>query len=414
MIKTRHNSPERRRLKQLETIGTLDAEAFEELTAKLHVETIPAGRRLFVQGHTDQWVFYLLQGKIRLNWGDGHSETIAADSAAADYPLANEQPRPATATTLEPIEFIRIDANLLEVLANEPVRRRVQVEEIREDDARISNRLFFALYSDYMQDTLKLPQLPEVALKVREAVQNPLCDIARVARIIQADPVLAGKLIRAANSPLYGVQSPITTCQHAVGYLGLKTTRDLITSYALRDLFHSHSALLNRRMQQLWQHSVMTASLCYVLAGMTPGLDPDRALLLGLLHDIGTLAVIGYAEQFPEMDNSDALLDESIHALRSQVGAMVLRQWQFGAETVEVAMEAENWQRDPASRADYADLLVIAQQIECRAAEELPTDALAQLPAYGKLARGKLDAELVAAILTEARDEVSSTFELLD
>jgi len=401
---------DRQRLQTLQPLDRLRPEAFEELATKTRVETCHAGRRLFMRGRRDQWTVYLLAGRLRLDWNDGSSEEISADSLAARTPLANQQPRPATATAVNTVRYIRIDNTLLEILGRDLRRDSYSLQEITEDDPHLSNRLFYRIFRDYMADTLELPHLPEVALKVREAVRDPECDVRKVTRLIQTDPVLAARLVQVANSALYGVQTPIGSCSAAVIFLGLERTRSLVTSFTLRQLFQSDSPLLRERMQALWQHSALVGAVAHVLADLTPGMDPDRALLLGLLHNIGAVPVIHYAGRFPELAGDAEQLEESISALRNQVGAMILRQWRFGEETVGILLDSSSWQRDPADRPDYADLLVVAQYLV--AAE--PRPSAAEIPAYGKIARGTLEPDLEARLLAEAREEVARTLQLLE
>ncbi len=407
-------NPDRQTLRSLQIIGTLTAGDFEELAHKTVVEEYTAGRRLFLRGRQDQWTYYLLQGQLRLDWSDGGSEILSGGTTAAAAPVANVRPREASATALDRIRFIRIDNNLLEVLSHGAGPESYQLEEVQADDAAPQNRLFYAIYRDFLDDKLQLPQLPDVALKVREAVQNPDCDAAHVAHIIQADPVLAAHLVQAANSPLYGTQTPINSCRAVVMFLGLNTTRDLVLTYTLRELFRTDSALLRERMSTLWRHSALVGAVSFVLAGMTPGLDKDRALLAGLLHDIGELPVIHYATHEPELAADAALLEQSLHALRGQVGAMVLRRWHFGNETVSIALEAEDWQRDPANVADYSDVVLIAQRLLDMTMDEEGMAQLTALPAWHKLARGRLDAELAADVLREAHDDVADMLQLMN
>lgn len=404
----------RRQLESLEIIGKLSPEGFDELVHKLQVERLPKGRRLFSQGQEDNWVYYLLEGAIELEWHDGVTETLFAGDLAARSPLANQQPRSATATTLKPVEYIRIDSNLLEILSNRDSDSLYQVDVIEGDDEAPQNQLFYLVYQAYMNDTLQLPHLPEVAVKVRRAVQSPDCEVETISRIIQTDSALAAKLVRAANSPLYGVTSPIRTCRNAVIYLGLKVTRDLIISYSLRELFKTRSLRLKKHMRRLWQHNAHIGATCYTLAGMTPGLDPERAMLLGLVHDIGVLPIINYASSIPALFDSEEKLDETISALRSQIGAMVLRKWEFGEESVNAAMEAENWHRDPAVKADYTDIIITAHMISGMPAHE--ADILIKsghVPALKKVARGMLNEELLAQIRQEAEEEVAEVLHLI-
>lgn len=408
-----HISAVRRFLQTLHPLDGFGAAELDELAQKTELEESLPGRRLFLRGRRDPWTFYLLDGTLQLEWPDGRREVMRGGDAAARQPLNNVQPHTATATAIDHVRFIRFNTTLLEVLAHAVAPDSYQLEEIGADAAEPRQRLFHAIFRDYLAGALQLPHLPDVAVRVREAVQDPDCDANEVAHLIQTDPVLAARLVQAANSPLYGVQTPIHSCRGAVMFLGLGTTRDLVLAYTLRELFHTDSSLLRQRMRALWQHSVLVGAVSYVLASMTPGMDKDRALLAGLLHDIGALPVISYAGHEPALAQEAALLDTAIAALRGQVGAMVLRQWKFGNETVNIVLEAEDWQRDPVAQAEYADVIVIAQQLLL--AEETP-DHLAevmQLPAWHKLARGRLDQTLATEVLHEARSDVADVLQLL-
>lgn len=403
----------RRILQSLKVFENLTPEAFTDLLHQLQVERLPAGRQLFARGQRDHWVFFMVQGELELEWGDGGREVLHAGDAATHYPLADQQPRPATATTRTPVLFVRFHNTLMEVLIHQLDSEQYQVEEIVEDDAQPRNRLLSAIYHDYMRDRLALPHLPDVALKIHRAVQDPECDVEVITRIIRSDPALAVKLIKAANSALYNVPTPIRSIHGAVVYLGLPTTRELVTTLALRELFKVDSKRLQRRMRELWEHSAMVASVSYVLGQMTPGINPERALLLGLLHDIGKLPLISYAAAFAELADSEAQLDEAIAALRGPVGAMILRKWEFGDETVAVALEAEHWQRDPDPRADYADVVLVAQLICDEHREVRALLGQGVVPAYRKIARGMLDEQWREDLLREARRDVAETLILM-
>lgn len=403
----------RRYLQTLHPLDRFGPAELDELAQKTQIEESHPDRRLFLRGHSDPWTYYLLDGTVQLDWSDGRHELLRGGSDATRQPLNDVQPRTATATTLDRVRFIRFNTTLLEVLSRTVSPASYQLEEINADADEPRQRLFHAIFRDYLAGALQLPHLPDVAMRVREAVQDPDCDANEVAHLIQTDPVLAARLVQAANSPLYGVQTPIYSCKGAVMFLGLGTTRDLVLTYTLRELFHTNSPLLQQRMRALWQHSVLVGAVSYVLAGMTPGLDKDRALLIGLLHDIGALPVIDYASREPELAQDATLLGQAIDALRGQVGAMVLRQWKFGSETVNIALDAEDWQRDPVAQAEYADAVVIAQQLLLSEEQPEQLEHAMQLPAWHKLARGKLDAELAAEILREARRDVADVLQLL-
>ncbi|MDH3281711.1 MAG: HDOD domain-containing protein, partial [Gammaproteobacteria bacterium] len=111
------------------------------------------------------------------------------------------------------------------------------VENIEGGDELRDNLLFHEIYQVCINETLKLPSLPDVAMKVRIAVEDEHADAARVARVVEADPPIAAKLIKAANSAFSRGQKPVDKTSGAIVRLGTDTTKQLVISFALKDLF---------------------------------------------------------------------------------------------------------------------------------------------------------------------------------
>ncbi|HKJ77615.1 MAG TPA: cyclic nucleotide-binding domain-containing protein, partial [Gammaproteobacteria bacterium] len=140
--------PDRTTLRSLKGLDNLPATALEELQQKLRVSELPAGRQLFVRGRRDAHRHYLLAGSVRLEYDDGTVAEVTGGSEAARSPLADEQPRRATATATTAVRFLRVDRDLLEVLGGAGEGGVIGVEEIGEQDEDADNRLFHALYHD--------------------------------------------------------------------------------------------------------------------------------------------------------------------------------------------------------------------------------------------------------------------------
>ena len=93
-----------------------------------------------------------------------------------------------------------------------------------------------------------------------------------------------------------------------------------------------------------------------------PGIfDPEEAMLAGLLHDIGMVAVLSYAEKFPDIAADTNQIEVALNALHGQVGAMIMRKWGFSEAFVIASLEGDTWHRDPNMPVDYCDLVVVAQ-----------------------------------------------------
>jgi HD-like signal output (HDOD) protein len=271
------------------------------------------------------------------------------------------------------------------------------------------NRLTLQIYEDLNADRLLLPSLPHVAVRIGEAVNDADSDARRVAALIETDPAIAVKIVKAANSARFGGVSQIATVAEAVARLGMQNTQILVITFALRELFRTSSKALEKRMLELWEHSRKVAAMTQVLAEKAGGFNVHEALLAGLVHDIGVLAVVGYARGFPDVVAHPDALEASIRALRSQLSGMILSKWQLPHELVTAAKEAENWYRDKDGKADYADLIIVAQVHEGIAGDLDP----AQIPALGRLGLSPQEVDKGLEILHEAEDEIAAAKALL-
>lgn len=131
----------------------------------------------------------------------------------------------------------------------------------------------------------KLPVFPAVALEAVKVAADPMANTARLEQIVIRDPVLAGEILKAANSPLRSPSRPIRSIRQAVMYIGARDTCRILTAAALRPLFQSPL------LEPLWTHSLEVAKISEELARLSGRGEPELAFLAGLLHDIGRLAL---------------------------------------------------------------------------------------------------------------------------
>lgn len=261
---------------------------------------------------------------------------------------------------------------------------------------------------------LQLPSLPEVVLAIRDAVQDDRKGVTHIARLLQMDPILSARVLKIANSPLYHTGAPLTDIKLAVVRLGLSVTRNLVTCLVMHNLFEVNSSAMRQRIRELWQHSSRVAAIAQALARTQRGLSPEKALMAGLLHDIGVLPILVYADQFAGTELVGSVLDDAIATLRAELGNAALASWQMDADIVEVPLLVEQYRRDHAGEADYADLVIVAHihsYFGQRTSAPLP--ALHQTPAFGKLAISKLGPEASLELLHQANTEIAATVRML-
>tara|TARA_R110001583_G_scaffold177418_2_gene332565 strand:+ start:69268 stop:70110 length:843 start_codon:yes stop_codon:yes gene_type:complete len=216
------------------------------------------------------------------------------------------------------------------------------------------------ILADLENGTLVLPTLPEVALKVRDVVDDPETTSAKLADIIVTDPALSTRLLKVANSALYRGRVPVESVQMAVSRLGLTMVRNLVTSLVMEQMFQATSNRLEKHLHDLWEHSTEVAAISQVIASKQPGIKADEAMLAGLIHDIGVLPILMKAEDSPEILKDPTVLDSLILRLHTRIGAAILRSWKFPESLIAVAAEHENFERDTGNEPDLVDIIQVA------------------------------------------------------
>ena len=269
------------------------------------------------------------------------------------------------------------------------------------------NGLFSQVYRRMLKDQVQLPALPDVALRIRAAMQDPDYSVASVARSIQADAGTSAYLLRISNSALYRGVAKVSTVDAAVARLGVVTVRNLVTSYALRAMFTTRSSLLARLMRDRWARSARLAALAAVVAQKCGNFSRDRAMLAGLIQDIGMLPLIGALEARKQSLPDPERIVATLRQFSGKVGVVLLKHWNFDDELVDVAVTRGQWMRDSDAPADLSDLLIVAR-LHVMAVNPNRGDIprVDEVPAFHKLPLGGVSDNAQLNILLEAETQV--------
>jgi len=417
MAKEEHPSIET--LRHLSTLQDLGRAQLEDLSDHLYLQQANKKDQLIHLGDDSTSTLYLIEGDVQLVAADGGTKIIHHTDKTARDPIARLRPSRYQVTALTKVTFIEISDQVVKDFdqvdfVSSPELHTYQVDEdLAQMDAE--NQITFRLFEDLNDNKLVLPSLPDIAIRVGQAVTAEDSDARKVAKLIETDLAMSAKLIKASNSAFYGRPKQVTTLPEAVVRLGMNTTHKLVMSFALRELFRSTSTHLVRRLNSLWEHSRQIAAICHLLAKKSKGFNPDLALLAGLVHDIGVLVIINYAKDFHNSEDGPEQLNEAITKMRGQIGSKVLTSWDFPEELISAADEAEYWTRDTGQKPDYADLVIAAQAlsfIEGEFLDIIPPPH--EIPALVKLGLISESADLDRGLLEEAADEINDAESMLD
>ncbi|THB70431.1 MAG: HDOD domain-containing protein [Gammaproteobacteria bacterium] len=404
-------------IENLSLFSDLPPDSIESLAKECTIEEYPAKTVVFRKGGADEYTHFVLSGVLVLVSPTGDQESLVGmgDSGVVDKPLGWEVPYEKSAIAQTDIRLINVKTDTVKQLLEDTKPPAPEVAEVDEGGEDVGTRIYFRLFQDLMEDKLDLPSMPDMAIRVREAVSNPDASAHDVSQIIQTDPVVTARIVQAANSALYTGQRQVDNVSAAVVRLGLSTTRELVMAVTMRDIFKSKSPLLNKRMVELWMHSTMVAAIASVLSKKIRGFSPDKALLAGLVHDIGVVPMLVHAGNYPELTQDPMLLEKTISEYKGQIGTMIMRKWNFPDDLSSLPADADEWMRDEHNQPDYTDLIVISQLHNISTgdhASEYPD--VSETPAFAKLGLQKDDEGHAGLLIRdEAREEIAAVQKLL-
>ena len=175
-----------------------------------------------------------------------------------------------------------------------------------------------------------LPSLNSVVLEFLELSQREYFTAKDFETVISKDQALAARVLKLANSGMYGRSRSINSIPEAVVLVGLENLKKLVFAVSTEGL--TRRSLENycyHENQGFWKHSLGVAQTGRVLAEVSPAcqLRSEEAYLGGLLHDVGQLII---DEFLPPMDGKRVGRQDETSAVgldHTELGEYILRQW---------------------------------------------------------------------------------------
>jgi putative nucleotidyltransferase with HDIG domain len=140
-----------------------------------------------------------------------------------------------------------------------------------------------------------LPAIPAVVSKVVSMLDDVDADSDAIADLMLSDQVLAARVIRVVNSPLYRPNSEITSVKRALLFLGFKSVREMILTSYFVGSFKGREESFD--IKTFWMHSFNVGAISKCIAGMVGYRDSEKANLVGIIHDIGKVFLGHYFKE---------------------------------------------------------------------------------------------------------------------
>lgn len=183
----------------------------------------------------------------------------------------------------------------------------------------------------------RLPSLPQVLLRILDAIHSERADFQQIAGIIRHDTAMTARLLSVANSSYYGRSSACLTIDRALLFLGTDTVKTIVITASIKQFFSRFNPRHQPFVKAFWRRSLISANFAHILANLTGYAAPEEAYLCGLLMDVGQLILLNqhdnaYIELWTAAADDRALLEaERAQFQRSHddLGANMIDAWQL-------------------------------------------------------------------------------------
>lgn len=397
-------------LKQLIPIRNFSNEKLQAFASNHNSEIFAKKTTLFRLGEETDSAFYLLKGTVTLSDDKNNSYDVNSGTAKAKFPLCSGRKYTTTAIAKTDVSILRVSQKIM--ASKDPsmtLHSQLVIPESLAD-----NRLLHTFAEHYENEELEIPSLPDIAIKLRHAIQSNI-GISEAVKIIQLDPVISAKIIEIANCPLYVSNLPAKSCLEAVNRIGLVAARNLVIGLSLNHIFKSNSNTIKTLLDKIWKQSLYISALSSVLAKASKQVNPEEALLAGLICNIGTVPFLNFAANLPKDYYTPTDIQRAIPYINGPIGYKILTDWGFSEEFINIPVFCEDWYQNNSDTLTLTDIVVLSRlhsRIGRSDMANLP--AITSIPAASKLQNFSLSPEHTLSILHEAKQQIQEAMQALN
>lgn len=188
-----------------------------------------------------------------------------------------------------------------------------------------------------------ISSIKQTVTLILNTVNDPNSSARELKHIIEIDPPLTAKLLKLANSVLYGYPKTICEIQEAIVCIGFEAVRELALSQKVCELFQKSNVINGYSRLMLWKHSVAVAMTSKMLYRRELCKKGEDAYVAGLLHDLGLIVIDQFLHDdfkqilgraLSEKNNLFEIEKEVLGFTHYDIGMALAENWGFPDEIV--------------------------------------------------------------------------------
>jgi HD-like signal output (HDOD) protein len=265
-----------------------------------------------------------------------------------------------------------------------------------------------ALALELSAGKIDIPSFPDVAVRVRKVLADDDVDAQTVARVVGSEPALAAKLLQIANSAAINPNGMrIVELRSAIARIGFSMVRSASLAFAMEQIKKSEALKpLRKPLNELWERSVKVAAMSFVVARSWSKVNPDTALLAGLMHGMGRVYILTRAVNHPELFADTTSYQQIVQDWHGAIAKAVLESWEISPQIIEAVEGYTQLDRHNGGAPDLTDVLTMADLLV--SFHTSPDELAAYLAEVKAAKRLGIDVDSVQKVLQQTAGELAS------
>lgn len=209
------------------------------------------------------------------------------------------------------------------------------------------------------------PTYFDVVLRLRKVLQDPNQSIGTIAATVFIEPLISAKLLRLANSVAFNPEGrEVVDLKSAISRLGINAVRTAAMSIVMSQLMRAKGmADFAELTLSLWDHSIKTAAAARIIAKTMTRLNPEEAMLAGLIHDLGAFYMLYRATQYEELRHRPDTVKYLIMQWHESIGISLLSALGIPEEIIEATADHDHIRPAPSPIRSFSDVVYVANML---------------------------------------------------
>lgn len=265
-----------------------------------------------------------------------------------------------------------------------------------------------SLAAELSKGKADLPSFPNIAMRIRKVLGDENVSSDMIVRVVGSEPALAARLMQIGNSAAINFSGkPITELRTAIARMGFNMVRSAAIAFAMSQLKKVDALKgLEKALDQLWKRSASVAAMSYAVARRFSKVNPDTALLAGLLHGIGQLYILTRVSRHRALFADRAAYNAIVRDWHAAIAKALLENWEMTEEVIQAVSNYEDLERVHTGAVDLTDVVTVGYLLASY--KDHPESIELNMQDVAACNRMKMDRDSYAQLIQECSQEIET------